>query len=878
MLLPERPRRANNAFVPLLERDAFLASLAQYDDELSAGDGRLVLISGEAGVGKTALLERCEAEDGVRPWVWSACDSLFTPRPLGPLFDLADRLGGELHAACAAGAGPDELFGALLRQLGPPDGPRVLVIEDVHWADEASLDMLRFVGRRLRGVPVLLIATFRDDGLPPDHPLRAVLGELVGQRTTRRLELPALSPAAVGQLARSSPVEPGELFRLTGGNPFFVTEVLAAGGGSLPVSARDAVLARTARLTPPARRVLEYAALSGYRLDPELLEAVTTDASAGLDAGLDAGVLSSDENGLRFRHEIARLAVEDAVPPHRRARLHADLLAALHAAGSDDEARMAHHAEGAADAVAVLLHAPRAARRAADLASHREAVAQYQRALRFSRGLDPRAEAALWDGLGFEASLVDRWADAAGARQAALNLWQTVGDRRRQAESLRGLSRAMYRLCRGDEAERSAMQALELLEGLEPGPELAWAYANLSGQRMLHRRFASAIELARQAQALAERFAEPAVLSDALDTEGCAQAMTGGDWPALLRRAIDVAVAAGREEQAGRAYANLHALRNAERRFAEADRWYTEGVAYCDDHDVGTFGTCLRGERTSWLDRQGRWDEAIELSTELLDSSGVSPVNRLNPLITLGRIRARRGEPQAAALLEEAAGLADGTGEPDWIAQARLARTEAAWLQDRPDPAAAELARVVDVAPRCDAWVRSAVAVWQQRLGLTVTDPGQAPGPLALQLAGEARAAATAWWGLGCSYEAAMALLDSGDEASLRKALVLLDELGAVGTAGATRRRMRRRGFTGVPAGPRQTTRAHPAGLTRREQEVLALLAEGLSNGEISQQLFLSERTVDHHVSALLAKLGVSSRRAAAGEAARRGLLDRSPA
>jgi DNA-binding CsgD family transcriptional regulator len=860
--------------VPLLERAPFLASLAQDADGARAGDGRLVLLSGEAGVGKTALLEQLEAELPDAEWAWSACDGLFTPRPLGPLFDLAERLGGELRAAAAGGADRDALFATLLRQLSGAARLQVVVVEDVHWADEATLDLLRYVSRRLRGLRVLLVATFRDDGLAPDHPLRVVLGFLASLRTARRLALPPLSEAAVDALAAAAPGAPEGLFRLTGGNPFFVTEVLAGGGGALPVSARDAVLARVARLDVGARRLIEYAALAGARVEPPLLERVAPDAAAGLEACLAGGVLTADEIGLRFRHEISRLAVADAVPAHRRGRMHAQLLEALHELGSEDDARLAHHAEGAGNAVAVLVHAPRAARKAAALASHREAVAQYERALRFAAHLDPAAQAALWDGLGYETSLVDRWADAAAARQAALPLWRWVGDRTREGDSLRGLSRALYRLCRGDEAEAAAQEALEVLSEQSPaGPELAWAHANLAVQRMLHRRLDSAIALARQGQVLAERLGDATILSDALNSEACATAFAQGEWRPTMLRALEVAVEADREEQVGRAYANLHGLCCLERRYDDAERWFTEGVAYCDDHDVATFGTCLRGERTNWLDQRGHWDEAAELAIRLLADPGISPVNRLNPLISLGRIRARRGEPEAPGQLDEAARLADGTGEPDWIAQARLARTEAAWLTDHPQEAGDELARVAEVADRCDPWIRGALAVWRRRLGGPGEPTAELPEPRALELAGDARGAAAAWRAVGCPYEAGLALADSDDEAALREALAVFDELGALVPARRTRRMMRRRGVTGVPAGPRSATRAHRLGLTRREQEVLALVAAGLPNGDISRRLFISQRTVDHHVSALLTKMGVASRTAAAQEAARLGLL-----
>ena len=179
-------------------------------------------------------------------WSWGACDGLFTPRPLGPLFDLAGQLGGELLDLCRARAPREELFGALLRQVSEPGTLNVVVIEDVHWADEATIDLLRFLGRRLRNAAVLLIATYRDDAPAAGDPLRLALGELARQRTTRRIELAPLSADAVRVLAAGSGLEAAALFRLTGGNPFYVTEVVQAGMGEVPASARDAVLARAA--------------------------------------------------------------------------------------------------------------------------------------------------------------------------------------------------------------------------------------------------------------------------------------------------------------------------------------------------------------------------------------------------------------------------------------------------------------------------------------------------------------------------------------------------------------------------------------------------------------------------------------------------------
>jgi predicted ATPase len=349
----------------LLERGAALASLAEYAHEARQGDGRLVLVAGEAGIGKSALIEQLHHDLPDARWSWGACDGLSTPRPLGPLLDLADQLSGELEELCQASAAREDLFRALLRQVSGPGTLSVVVIEDVHWADEATIDLLRFLGRRLRDASALLIATYRDDGLAVDDPLRIALGDLATQRSTRRVGLAPLSAEAVRILAGTSGLDAAELYRLTGGNPFYVTEVVQAGLGAVPSSARDAVLARAARLSGGSRSVLDVAALIGARVELDLLTSVTASALPVLDELLVSGLLAEDGGWLRFRHEIARLAVEQAVAPHRRADVHARILAALRSLGGDDEARMAFHAEAAGDRAAVLHHAPRAARRAA---------------------------------------------------------------------------------------------------------------------------------------------------------------------------------------------------------------------------------------------------------------------------------------------------------------------------------------------------------------------------------------------------------------------------------------------------------------------------------------------------------------------------------
>jgi len=857
----------------LLERGGFIDTLCEYATAARGGESRLVLVAGEAGVGKTTLLEVLRDRLTDARWLWGACDGSFTPQPLGPLFDVAAQIGGALEQACRKDGSKQRLFRLILEELGSSTRLTVLAVDDVHWADEATLDLLRFLSRRLRETRTLLIATYRDDGLARDHPLRVAIGELSSHRSTRRVSLPPLSRDAVDALARGSGIEPAELYRLTGGNPFYVTEVLGVGAGVVPVSAREAVLARVARLSGDSRRVLEAAAVIGTRVELELLRRVAGANGDSIDGCLTAGALVSDADGFRFRHEIARLAVEAAIPAHTRTDLHRQTLDALVSSGHRDYARLAHHAEGAHDRAAVLQYATLAAQRAAELAAHLEAAAQYERALRYSDSLEPAARATLYDKLAAQGALIDRWEDVAEARQKALALWRQVGDQTRVGDTLRYLSRAMWRLCRGAEAEATAASAVEVLESLPPTSELAWAYANLAAFRMFHGD-AEAVPLARKSAELADLLGDSSVLSDALNTEACYRINIGEDGEELLREALHVAMAAQSEEQAGRACANLHAVLAGEYRLAEAERCFAEAIAYCEEHDMATYGTCLRGERTHTLGKLGRWDEAESQCLDILQRQDLSPVNRLNPLITLARLRVRQGHPEAPSLLEEATTLADGNGEPGWIAMAGLSRVEAAWHAGHIQQAVEEARATVDPARRFDSWAQGSLAAWLRRLGVSDIDLPLIAEPYARELAGDWAGAAQKWLELGCPYDAGLALLDSDDESAMREAVRLFDRLGAAATVAVAQASMRRLGLKAIPRGPRSQTRADQFGLTRREREILAELCEGATNAEIAGRLFISEKTVDHHVSAVLAKLCVESRHAAALKAKQSGVVD----
>ena len=497
----------------------------------------------------------------------------------------------------------------------------VVIWEDAHWADAATLDLIRFLGRRIDGRQTLHLVTYRDDEIGPDHPLRLILGDLATAQSIHRMTLHPLSEEAVRQLADGSGRDTGALYRLTGGNPFFLHEVLAAPGQSVPVSAADAVLARASRLSPEARATLDVAAVIGSVIDADLLLAVAGPVADEADACIARGLLVASGEHLTFRHELAREAILNELAPTRRRLLHARVLAALRdlteTAQHQDLARMAHHAEAAGDRQAVLEYAVAAAEQASAFFSHREAAAQYARALRFGDALPPAERAALLEARSVACYLSDQGEDAIAARRQALEIWQRLGDARREGDSLRWLSHLAWR---GSEAAASAQAALEKLEPLPPGPELAMAYSNLAQLQMLDHDLAGTLQWGTRAISLAEELGETETLVHALNNVGSARAYAGDDEGREdLKRSLQLARAAGQIDHAGRALANLAYTAMLAMQLEEAGAWLASAMAFATTHDLDSRRGYLVATRAALQVLRGEWDAADAELRQLLE-------------------------------------------------------------------------------------------------------------------------------------------------------------------------------------------------------------------------------------------------------------------
>jgi DNA-binding CsgD family transcriptional regulator len=866
----------------LLEREALLTQLTERLAATRNGQGRLVLVSGEAGIGKTSLVDAFVAQiPRGTPVLRGGCDPVVPARPFAPIADMAGQLRDGLRDALER-ADRDRVFDRFLALLQQQARGSVVILEDLHWADSATLDLLKVVGRRLPGMPVLVIGTYRPHEIDAEHPLRLMLGEIPSGLVSD-VPVPPLSVRAVATLAGAE-LDAAELHRATGGNPFFVTEVVAGRGSGLPSTVRDAVLARIARLSRDAQQVVRATAVLGARVEPNLVRAVTegATASSGIRECLERQMLQDHDGFLAFRHELARQAVLDALPPVERVRLNQRALLALRSGiAPADAVRLAQHAIEAGDAREIVDLAPQAAEQAGGLGAHSEAADYLAVALALPGLVDDRRRAEMLERYAYECSMCDRIAAARAAQEASLAIHRERGDRLREGDSLRALATYMWLGGEGDAARATANSAVAILETIEPqGRELADAYAK-SAQLLTNaaQDDATARQWASRAMQLAERVGAEDIAVHALTTLALAEiydetkpALSVG-W-AHLEEALRRARAGGFSESVLRCLINLVESARELHMYELAATYVQEALAFLQDREFDLYRNLLLSRVAQLELTLGRWDAAEREATALLASPTHSNQVRVRALDVIGRLRARRGVPGAWEALDEAMSIV-GRGEIQDIAPLHAARAEAAWLEGDLVRTGNEAMTAIDlVAPVASPPWYGELIFWAWRAGRLDRVPGDAGERFALHSTGAVRDAAAAWRALGCPYEAAVALADSDDERDLRDALATFHSLRANVMAERVTNALRLKGATKVPRGPRASTIANPAGLSARELDVLALIRSGARNSDIAERHVLSPKTIDHHVSAILRKLKVSDREAARLEAERLGLKD----
>jgi DNA-binding CsgD family transcriptional regulator/tetratricopeptide (TPR) repeat protein len=852
--------------VDLLDREDAVAVLAGALEQAARSAGRMVVVQGVAGIGKTRLIDRFVAGLPAGTQILrGGCDDLVTPRPLGPFHDIGRQVGGELGAMIREGASRDRVLHGLLDHLSRVPPPVVMVIEDIQWADEATLDLLVSLGRRLADRPLLMVTSLRTDEDAGVSGLVRTFAN-VPPGAIVRLDLAPLSPDAVARLASGTAIDPTALHELTGGNPFFVTEVLARGELGPTPSVAAAVAARVAALPDGTRELLELMSVVPSRVPIALLDRLEPAWPVLLEPAERRDIVTLDDDAMAFRHELARAAIEQTLSRLAARRLHARVLRVLE--GLEVEpSRLVHHADLAGDEDAIVAHAPPAARIARQAQAHREAVAHYRRALTYPHRFTAPELARMRMELARSSMASDAPPTALAAIRASVETARATGDARLTSETLSWLSRMESWAGNRHSAEAAADEAVALLEPHGPTASLALAqaaraYVALAAwdgpatYRWADRCIATAQTVADQAlEVLGEVYRRSVHLSETGDVEPLSASIT----------------AAGRlreRETQSQGYLGAVTALHFRRDYERADRWCDEALAHCDEHEQYSWAAYFHALRATIRFEMGRWrDVEPELAAARVRHQ--LPVWAVcHASVTRGRLLARTGSDGAREELEGAWQTACQLGVPQLRYPAAVALTELDWLDGCLSGMRDELAEVREEAARLG-WqgMIGEIEVWAARAGATDVRPDRTARAFRLQLEGRHPEAAEAWRALGCPYERAECLVLSDDPTLMLDGLAILDELGAAPLARRTRARLRELGVTNVPRGPQRETRANPGGLTARQLEVLDLLEAGLTNAQIAERLVLSTRTVDHHVSAILTKLGAATRQEAVSRA-----------
>ncbi|MBJ8345481.1 AAA family ATPase [Antrihabitans sp. YC2-6] len=858
----------------LTEREHELGELETRAAKARTGHGGAVLVCGESGSGKTSFVETFieRSLDGERV-LWGAADPLSTPRPLGPLHDLADNFSGSTQALLRNGDQPFEIFAAVFDELRTE--PTLLVLDDLHWADQGTIDLFRFLLRRAPQTHLLMIGIARDDEVGVTHPLRGLLGDVARSSHAQSLAVPPLSLDAVTSMVGNRAVDPAWLHRVTGGNAFFVCEMLDHRTSDLPTTVRDAILARTAGLDGRAWDLLNLLTCAPGSIADHLLTdlGVSLPALRALD---DAKLIKRDARGVAFRHDLCRLAVTSVIPPGAEPALHRRFIDAHHAASHPDPAIITHHALGAGDRRLITTAAAAAGRAATRSGAHTQAAEFFRIALA-QGGLPATTEAELLELLAAEYYLTDRLDDAIDACRRAKLLREAMSADVALSADYHAL--AVYEWYNANRAlaDDLVTAAISVLdhrsESAEPPTltQLGHAFAFQAFLAVQSTQLDTARQLLLRAREIGRKANDPMLLVRVDLIEGFCDVLAGRQ---IARADLLEILSAGPrhiDEIYSSGYTNLSYFDVEQRRLGLATELLDFCIPLMVEHDLPVCHVVQLGSRSRLKMLTGDWEGALADSDSVLGKPS-APLARTWPLLIRAVVSLRRNGDDLGAL-DEAWRLANRFGEPVRTLPVASAIVEKSWLTGVPDDRLERCRSLLREAPIVGLeWARGELAMWLHRLGGAV-DTESLAAPYRLLVDGHHMAAAQAFDELSTPYDAALAMVDSGDSTQTRRALDILDRLGADAVAAKVRYDLRSQGTRVVPAPRRATTLANPAGLTTRQIEVLRLLEDGLTNAELAERLYLSVKTVDHHVSAILTKLQVTGRRDAVRRAREAGIL-----
>ncbi len=860
----------------LLERNSYFEKLNFLFEKLGEKDGQCVCITGEAGIGKTSVVNQFIDQVKNHAHIYEgACDFLFSARPLGPLYDIANLLHLEIFDLLITEKDRNLIFSRVLHEFSKKEVPVVVVFEDIHWADEATLDFIKFLARRIHKIQCLFLLTFRDDEIFHGHPLRNVLRELPSETFTK-LKLDRLSKTTVHDMARDLGYSGDDIFRVTGGNPFFVKEILAHYNSGIPENIKDLVLSIFFKQTHQVRDLWEIISIFPSGLDQTIMGQLIPDYLSVIEPSLSTGILVWENQKVYFKHDLYRSVLYDALSALKRITLHKNVLQYLLTSRNIDLTNIVHHAKNAHHWQIVEEYAPRAAAQAKMFGSHQEAAKLYATAIEYT-SFKGKELADLFEKHAYECYLTNHLNDAIASVEKALEIWQHENKTLKIGACFRFISRFSWFVGKRDIAEDMALKAIGVLEPLGASRELATAYSNYAQLKMLSDDKENCLFWGEKTLAIAEDLKLFDIKSHILNNIGCVQILdptskTLGEKN--LKLSLDIALKYGFQEHAARAYTNLGTSLAVMMDYALSETWLEEGLKYCNDNDLDSWSYYKLSWKARLLLEKGKWREAEEIAQKLLNNPTHPDIVKMSVLVVLGTIKMREGnEKTALTLFYEAKTKALMMKELQRTVPLTCALLEYEWIYKKRG-IADEMVAFTSILfeTTFNIWYYSQFVYWMYQSGRGFHPIQPIMEPFHAMLQNNWHHAASSWRQKECGYHEALCLIH-GDEQDQRKALEILDILGASATLKHLRKWLRNKGIKNVPRGKRPTTKENSALLTTRQIEVLYLLKDGLQNNEIADRLFISYKTVDHHLTAIFSKLHVNSRTKAVAEAINLGIL-----
>lgn len=863
----------------LVERDGYLEKLLATFDTIAEGEGHCIFLSGEAGIGKTALVKAfCKKVPGGTNIYQGYCDALFTPRPLAPLYDILLQLKDTPPANSSAISDRTALFAGTFHALRGQPGASIIVFEDVHWADEATLDFIKFLARRITQLHCLFILTYRDNEIHASHSLRNVLGQLNADSFTR-LQLPSLSKQAVKKMSDEKGFDGEMVYNISSGNPFYVNEILASYSLGIPDNIRDSILSVYNRLDERTKEVLALLSAFPTSLEVsglELLEPTSIDAVQNC---IDSQILLLDNDRIFFKHELYRRTVESSLSPLVRINLNKKILATFREffVKEGKIEQVIHHAKNANEYGLVVQYAPAAAKEAASVGAHVEASKLYLTAIEYYQGDDEDTLIDFYEPYAYECYLTNQIKEAIIYTGKSLTLRKKKNDIEKTGDNMRFLSRLWWWDGNRKKAEHFAEQAIEVLDKLPSSRARAMAYSNMSHLKMLSDEPGACIFWGEKAIAMAKELGDEEILCHALNNVGDVQIRIPSSRQQgieLLQQSLDIALKNSYHEHVARAYTNIGHNGIIIKEYELATNALESGIRYCEEKDLDSWTIYMLADKAKLNLETGNWDEAVRIANNLVKDENLPSVVKIGAFTVLATVRMRKGEPGVLPLLTEAKEKAFETLELQRIIPVLVAFLEYEWITGKKYIDDVSLNTAIKMAEQMgNIYENSEFAFWIENAGrpslsLRIIHEGYDTGNIT-----KAIKAAAFWEKSVCRYEQALALFE-GTEEDKKKAIALVHSLGADAVYEKMKFEMRGAGIKSIPRRARKTsTQSNPGLLTDRELEILQLLQEGLPNKEIASRLFISAKTVDHHISAILYKLEVNSRTKAVHEAEKLGIL-----